>query len=64
MLARGESSPASWWRDFCHDHPHLQDDAMAVFQRLSQATERFRPDEWRRDPAFLKIWLAYLETHL
>lgn len=74
MLSRGDSqytaavaaasTPADWWREFCNDYLSIQNNSMVTFQRLSQATEKFRPDEWRRDPAFLKIWLLYLEAHL
>lgn len=55
-------TPCSWWTEFERGYSSLESHHIKLLQRLSEGTEKFRPDEWRRDPFFVKIWLAYLEA--
>lgn len=64
LIAEGEG-PDNWWKLFCQDYRHfLYLDPLAAFRRLSEGIELFQPNFFRADPAYLNIWLAYLECHL
>lgn len=58
-----ELTPGEWWKNFCIEQASLKSQPLVIFQKLVRATEIFRPDDHRRDPALVKIWLAYLEAH-
>lgn len=67
FMLRGEDAmsgmtPHTWWIRFESDYNRFDGSQKKILQRLSEATEVFRPDEWRHDSFFVKIWLAYLDT--
>jgi len=35
----------------------------SLYDQLNKAIQKYSVDNYRNDPAFLRLWLAYLESH-
>jgi len=57
------SLPGQWWDNFMGTVLPVQD-SRQIFEALNKAIQQFPVDQYRVDPFFLKIWLAFLEAHL
>lgn len=55
--------PGLWWEAFT-EKILPAGDAGLVLDVLSRAIQAFPVDQFRVDPLFLRIWLAFLEAHL
>jgi len=57
-----KTTPGEWWLHF--SATYQKQNPLSLFQRLSKAIDLFRPEQWRNDFAYLRIWLAYVSAHL